>query len=82
MIFMFGEACEHCHDKVFIRKHLNGMDLCLDCIDEVRLGHINKMMEKKDPVRFMEQSKRRCVECGRVIPEDARICPYCRKYYW
>ena len=22
-------------------------------------------------------AKRRCMKCGRVIPEDARLCPYC-----
>ncbi len=28
-----------------------------------------------------KQSQRRCPECGRIIPEDAIICPYCEKHY-
>jgi hypothetical protein len=26
-----------------------------------------------------ETSNRRCPNCGRIIPEDANICPYCKK---
>lgn len=26
-------------------------------------------------------SQRRCLNCGRVIPEDAKICPYCGKRF-
>lgn len=26
-----------------------------------------------------EKSERRCPDCGRIIPEDAVICPYCSK---
>jgi len=31
----------------------------------------------------MEQpsSDRRCPNCGRVIPIDARVCPYCGKKF-
>jgi len=25
--------------------------------------------------------KRRCPDCGRVIPEDAKVCPYCGKKF-
>jgi uncharacterized membrane protein len=28
-----------------------------------------------------EPSGRRCPNCGRIIPEDARICPYCSKKF-
>lgn len=28
-----------------------------------------------------KESLRRCPECGRVIPEDANICPYCGKKF-
>ena len=27
------------------------------------------------------ESERRCPECGRVIPEDAKMCPYCGKKF-
>ena len=26
-------------------------------------------------------SERRCPSCGRVIPNDARVCPYCGKNF-
>jgi len=29
-----------------------------------------------------KQEDRRCPNCGRVIPLDARICPYCTKKFW
>lgn len=28
-----------------------------------------------------QKSERRCPECGRVIPEDAKVCPYCGKKF-
>ena len=28
-----------------------------------------------------EKSERRCTNCGRIIPEDAQICPYCGKKF-
>ena len=28
-----------------------------------------------------EKSERRCPNCGRIIPEDARTCPYCSKKF-
>ena len=28
-----------------------------------------------------ESSDRRCPSCGRVIPDDARVCPYCGKNF-
>ena len=35
------------------------------------------------PKREKEKSKpeRRCPECGRVIPNDAKMCPYCGKKF-
>ena len=27
------------------------------------------------------ESSRRCPNCGRIIPEDAKICPYCGKKF-
>jgi uncharacterized membrane protein len=26
-------------------------------------------------------SERRCPNCGKIIPEDARVCPYCSKKF-
>ena len=28
-----------------------------------------------------QASDRRCPECGRVIPEDAKVCPYCGRKF-
>lgn len=28
------------------------------------------------------KSDRRCPSCGRIIPEDANVCPYCGKKFW
>lgn len=28
-----------------------------------------------------KEPDRRCIKCGRVIPFDARICPYCKHDY-
>ena len=35
-----------------------------------------KIVDKK------RNDDRRCPNCGRVIPLDARICPYCSKKFW
>ena len=31
--------------------------------------------------KAMDQSDRRCPNCGRPIPMDARVCPYCGKKF-
>lgn len=33
-------------------------------------------------VTKIKPSDRRCPNCGRTIPIDARICPYCNKQFW
>ena len=35
-----------------------------------------QLFDSKGPV-----SQRHCPNCGRVIPEDAKICPYCGKHF-
>ena len=35
--------------------------------------------DKLPNVKKIEESQRKCPECGRIIPEDANICPYCSK---
>ena len=82
---MFSKECEYCHEMVFIRKPWNGLNLCLDCLDAVKFGYIKLANEKDRGIQIenrMQEDLRRCTNCGRVIPEDARICPYCRKQYW
>jgi quinol-cytochrome oxidoreductase complex cytochrome b subunit len=38
--------------------------------------------EKNHRVSYETQTpSRRCPNCGRVIPEDAMICPYCKKEF-
>ena len=44
---------------------------------------LNKYVGKtipKGPIN-VEKSNRRCPNCGRTIPEDANLCPYCKKNY-
>lgn len=31
--------------------------------------------------RSIDESRRRCPKCGRIIPEDAKFCPYCSKKF-
>jgi RNA polymerase subunit RPABC4/transcription elongation factor Spt4 len=33
------------------------------------------------PQQMVSSSDRRCPNCGRVIPMDARVCPYCGKKF-
>jgi len=35
----------------------------------------------RDEPKKETKSERRCPECGRVIPEDANMCPYCGKKF-
>ena len=40
-------------------------------------------VESPSPVIIEQsQSDRRCPNCGRTIPLDARACPYCSKKFW
>ena len=32
--------------------------------------------------RKESETKRYCPNCGRNIPNDARVCPYCEKKFW
>ena len=38
-----------------------------------------KTVVVKSEVKESGKSDRRCPDCGRVIPFDAKICPYCKK---
>jgi rRNA maturation endonuclease Nob1 len=42
---------------------------------------LNKYVGKAIPERpvYAEKSDRRCLNCDRIIPKDARVCPYCKK---
>jgi len=40
-----------------------------------------EMVDKVRKNKIDKEPDRRCVKCGRVIPMDARICPYCKYDY-
>ena len=40
--------------------------------------HVGKQISTKT---HGKQSDRRCPNCGRQIPEDAKVCPYCGKRF-
>jgi len=43
---------------------------------------LNKYVGKNIPMGAnAEKSNRRCPNCGRHIPEDANVCPYCGKRF-
>ena len=37
---------------------------------------------KYEKSKSKEESGRHCKSCGKGIPEDARICPYCNREFW
>ena len=84
-MIMLNQECDHCHEKVFIRKQVHDKNICLDCLDAFKFGHITidtvdghaRTVEHR-----IDQNKRRCTSCGRTIPEDARFCPYCSRHFW
>lgn len=39
------------------------------------------VVEKNDSEPISKEPDRRCPECGRGIPFDAKICPYCGKKF-
>ncbi len=41
---------------------------------------LNKYVGKTIP-KGLVKSNRRCTNCGRIIPEDANLCPYCNKNF-
>ena len=34
------------------------------------------------PTKQNLETDRHCPNCGKAIPSDARICPYCEKKFW
>jgi hypothetical protein len=43
---------------------------------------LNKFVGKPMPPRFVTRTTdRRCPDCGRYIPDDAKVCPYCAKRF-
>ena len=87
---MIGEKCENCGDEVLILKSLANKRLCLDCYckfkhDEKFISESSKLNnqpndnQKLDSERFY--GDRRCPNCGRIIPFDSIICPYCGKKF-
>lgn len=85
---MIGKKCNKCGDKVLILKEYKDIKLCLDCLEKlesnelINLDIINKnekIVNKKD---IFNKIKRKCSNCKRIIPEDAKYCPYCQKKFW
>lgn len=43
---------------------------------------LNKFVGKQMPPRIVTRTtNRRCPDCGRYIPDDAKVCPYCAKRF-
>lgn len=47
----------------------------------LRGGNLRKTNIVTNVESRIDQDKRRCPECGRVIPEDAKICPFCGRKF-
>ena len=41
----------------------------------------NAISDFKEKNKTKSKENRRCPECGRVIPDDAKLCPYCGKKF-
>lgn len=75
----------------FLILFIAGLLLCVLCFLYFLMVDL-KFFEKgldaiteifKDSSEHVNTSQTRyCPNCGRQIPLDARICPYCRKKYW
>ena len=89
---MIGDACECCGDEVLILLRLHGKQLCLDCFsnyknDQEFDSNINKNENEENTISSdlkpipMQHKQRRCTNCGRDIPFDSIICPYCGKKF-
>jgi len=90
---MIGEKCECCKDEVLIIKEMNGKKLCLDCYctykntnnipyeNEIGKNNIQQFSENPLPSDVKHHSDRRCPNCGRIIPFDSIVCPYCGKRF-
>jgi len=85
---MVGKKCNGCGDKVLILKDWNDKKLCLDCLEKAENDKIsepikNAQNENKEKKHMIyREEKRRCPSCNRIIPEDAKYCPYCSKKFW
>jgi len=90
---MIGDKCEYCGDEVLILKELNGKRICLDCFykhKDKKPDFVEKNSDKinNDVCEVNNQFSnirhsvdRRCPNCGRIIPFDSIICPYCGKRF-
>ncbi|MFO7676793.1 MAG: hypothetical protein R6V50_00165 [Thermoplasmatota archaeon] len=88
---MVGEKCECCGDEVLIIRIFEGKRLCLDCFENQKMKndvHMHSMPASSyekisyDYVKASSsQGKRFCTNCGRPIPFDSIICPYCFKRF-
>ena len=93
---MIGEKCEYCGDKVLILKKVEGKNLCLDCYCEFKNKNMahpknNQYYDSRytfyenktssSPLHMSKNEDRRCPNCGRIIPFDSILCPYCGKRF-
>jgi len=91
---MIGEKCECCGDEVLILKRWAGKNLCLDCYcdyknkehatpkNELANEGINTLYNKMASSSNRDlKGDRRCPNCGRIIPFDSVLCPYCGKRF-
>jgi len=85
---MLGKKCDGCGDKVFILKDWKDNKLCLDCLEKAESDEIStpikrtKTEYKEKKHTTLREDNRRCPSCDRIIPEDAKYCPYCSKKFW
>jgi hypothetical protein len=83
---MIGEKCDCCGDEVLIIRTVNSKKLCLDCYEKQNKTSFtdSAYILKTDGcygdtayVHSNNKGIRYCTKCGRTIPFDSIICPYC-----
>lgn len=84
---MIGQKCDCCGDEVFIIRTILLQKLCLDCYEKQNTTYTNE--SQQNPMMAssthsnacihtnVNKGIRYCIKCGRSIPFESIICPYC-----